>query len=274
MKKFIGFVLLILLFVIVIVLAKPQPIKASKASDINYIYDKDGKIFYYNKNWKDLDTVYSKLKKDPDKEYIIKASKDYDREKISNVLITNMPQDFSDKLACFDIESYKNNMYKISVKFIYNQDEKVEVEEKLDEIYKSLKINKMDIDYNKLLKIYNYIVENYEYELRLRSVYNSLQDKKLKCDGFSYLFKALSQRAGFTDVLTVNSVKGDFKHAFNMIKLDGVWYMVDCTLGRTTYVEEKDYLDYFLTTRYKSYQIGSFYLNIIKDKEATVIYQR
>lgn len=272
MKKFIGFVLLILLFVIIVVLAKPQAIKAAD-NKLNYIYDKDGKIFYYNKNWKDLDVVYNKLKKDPDKEYIIKASKNYDRDKISNVLITNMPQDFSNKLACFDIESYKNNMYKISVKFIYYKDKEVEVEEKLDEIYKSLKIKKKDTDYNKLLKIYNYIVENYEYELKLQNIYDSLyKTKTLKCDGYAYLFKNLAERAGY-ECLTVNAVKETTKHAFNMIKLDDTWYMIDCTQGRTTYIKEKDYLDYFLTTRYKSYQIGSYFLNIIKDKEALVNYQ-
>lgn len=271
MKKFIGFILLIILFIIVIVLLKPQTIKAAD-NKLNYIYDNNGKIFCYNKNWKDLDIVYNEIKNDPNKEYIIKASKDYNREKLSNVILTNMPQVFSNKLACLDIEPYKNNMYKISVKFIYNKEKENEVEKRLDEIYKLLKIKDKDTDYSKLLKIYNYIIKNYEYELRLRNMYDSLEEKKLKCDGYAYLFKTLAGKAGY-ECLTVNAIKGETKHAFNMIKLDDIWYMVDCTQGRSLFTKDKDYLDSFLTVRNKSYQIGSYYLNIIKDKEATVIYK-
>ena len=92
-------------------------------------------------------------------------------------------------------------------------------------------------DRQKLYQIYSWITENVKYDCTLelpntRSAYGALINGKSVCSGFAYAYKYIADLAGL-EVLyvtgTLNSVSE--YHAWNMAKVDGMWYFIDATNG-------------------------------------------
>lgn len=91
-------------------------------------------------------------------------------------------------------------------------------------------------DLDKILFVHDYIVENVSYdwsgfttgdlEDAQFSLYGALIDKKVVCEGYSKLFMVMMHRLGYESVLVVSDEKA---HMWNMVKLNGSWYHVDCT---------------------------------------------
>ncbi|MBO5143352.1 MAG: hypothetical protein J6C46_10275 [Clostridia bacterium] len=121
-----------------------------------------------------------------------------------------------------------------------------------EEIYKKSKeivssiINETMTDYEKVIAIWNYIENNsaYNYEAynyvlagnkdyyskysNAWNTYGILCEKIGVCQSYSYAFNILAHEAGIETVM----VTGTFKnggHAWNAVKLDGIWYMTDMT---------------------------------------------
>lgn len=89
-------------------------------------------------------------------------------------------------------------------------------------------------DYDKILYINNYLVENCKYRMSDDDEYDStaygcLVNGKAGCEGYSKAFQLLASEAGFeTELITGVTDEGD-NHAWNQIKADGKWYNIDVT---------------------------------------------
>lgn len=89
-------------------------------------------------------------------------------------------------------------------------------------------------DMQKALIVHDYIVSNYEYDLRayqenepyVRTLDQMVVQKRGVCQGYSYLFKYIMNSMGI-ECVTVPS--NACNHMWNKIKLDGEWYNVDVT---------------------------------------------
>ncbi len=132
------------------------------------------------------------------------------------------------------------------------------VDRKADEIIRSLDLDGKS-DFQKVYEIHNYIVNNTQYAYG-DYLSNKVGDDKYNsygvlikglgvCDGYAKSFQLLSHKAGVQAVYVsgiANNGKVTESHAWNKVKLDGDWYIVDTTWDDP--VSSKPILryDYFL----------------------------
>ena len=88
-------------------------------------------------------------------------------------------------------------------------------------------------DYEKVEAIYNYICTHVEYEETQSydlkySAYAALINGKAVCQGYSSLFYRMAMEAGIENRVVFGKSRGQ-NHAWNIVKLDGVYYNLDCT---------------------------------------------
>lgn len=101
-----------------------------------------------------------------------------------------------------------------------------EVEEKSEDFIKTLSGLS---DEEKAIRIHNWILENAKYDTtvslpNIRNIYGAIIQKECVCAGFADAFKYLSDMAGLDSIVVVGE-----NHAWNNIRLDGKWYLVDLT---------------------------------------------
>ncbi|MCI9038570.1 MAG: hypothetical protein HFJ29_01605 [Clostridia bacterium] len=111
-------------------------------------------------------------------------------------------------------------------------------EEKASELVKTLN----GTDTQKLLQIYNWLIDNVKYDYthnlpNARSAYGALINGIAVCSGFAYAYKYIADLAGLevlyvTGTYQLNDATG--YHAWNMAKVDGKWYFIDATWGATS----------------------------------------
>ena len=152
------------------------------------------------------------------------------------VVLTNTTQEIR-------ITHYMYQDYKL------DKEELDEVNKKADEIINNL-INENDTYYEKLYKIYSYLIENAKYDFETykimisdgnrtqeqirkielaSSAYGALINGKAVCTGLSKAFHMLAKKAGIY-VLYVESNK--IAHAWNVVWLDNEYYVIDITGSR------------------------------------------
>ena len=107
-------------------------------------------------------------------------------------------------------------------------------------------------DYRKISKIYDYIVDNVEYDYEENSIgiirytaYSALVNKKAVCQGFSALFYRLTKEAGIHSRI-ITGVSNN-KHAWNIVKIGDLYYNIDTTWASSSKEKEKHFLKGNLT---------------------------
>lgn len=85
-------------------------------------------------------------------------------------------------------------------------------------------------DYEKLSAVHSYICDNvsYDYTLKKYSAYEALASGKAVCQGYSLLMDKMLEKAGVKTIIIDGSIP-EGGHAWNLVKLDDVWYHVDAT---------------------------------------------
>lgn len=93
-------------------------------------------------------------------------------------------------------------------------------------------------EYQNIMFIHDYLVNNIEYDSSYQgvgsySIYGALIEKKCVCEGYAKAFKYLSNSAGYECEMlqgtATNSSGQTESHAWNCVKLNGIWYQVDTT---------------------------------------------
>ncbi len=87
------------------------------------------------------------------------------------------------------------------------------------------------------LEIHDYIVDNCDYSLEDEilgaSSYGALVDKKAACEGYSKAAKMLLDAAGIENSVVTGKAENEngenVAHMWNVVKLGGEWYHLDCT---------------------------------------------
>lgn len=86
-------------------------------------------------------------------------------------------------------------------------------------------------EYENELAIHDYIVSNVEYDEKNTdavTAYDALIKGKAVCSGYQESFKTLLDMLKIENI-AVNGTANDENHAWNLVKLDGIWYHVDTT---------------------------------------------
>lgn len=105
-----------------------------------------------------------------------------------------------------------------------------EIDAKTAEIFSSFDDNTSD--YQKLKRFHDQLVLNCTFSMDtdyVNTVYGALCDGYAQCEGYAFAFDYLCKAAGI-DCFTLSGTNSEGAlHAWNVVKLDGMWYNVDCT---------------------------------------------
>ncbi|MBP3798960.1 MAG: transglutaminase [Ruminococcus sp.] len=124
----------------------------------------------------------------------------------------------------------------------YDDDKLAEMAEELDAAVDEIAegVDKSWSDYDKILYVHDYIVDNCEYDYDAAASnndeligfagtsYGCLVEHKAICEGYAQAFDLIMSRLGF-DCGMASGIAGDELHAWNYIKADGDYYWLDVT---------------------------------------------
>jgi transglutaminase/protease-like cytokinesis protein 3 len=113
-------------------------------------------------------------------------------------------------------------------------------------------------DYDKAKFVHDYLVENssYDYSLTKFSTYDLLVNKTGVCQAYAYSYKLILNKLGIECEYAKST---SMEHMWNVVKIDGVWYNVDCTWSNTTRIPgDKVSNAYFLKSNDYFTAVGYF----------------
>lgn len=138
------------------------------------------------------------------------------------------------------------NAFTVEYSFEYNEtlEQTKQVDEAIIQIFKQLEIDKKN-DYEKIKAIHDYIIVNTSYDLSAQknTAYHNLIDKSSVCQGYALLTYKMMVEAGIDCRIITGTGKG-VNHAWNIVKLNGKWYNIDCTWDDPVSEDNKSYLEY------------------------------
>ncbi len=123
------------------------------------------------------------------------------------------------------------NILTVTYEFEYNETaaETKTVDETIKWLFSEWEINKL-ADYEKIKKIHDYIIENASYDTNTRhySAYDNLINKSSTCQGYMSVAYKMFTEAGIPCRIITGTGNKD-SHGWNIVKLKGQWYNIDCT---------------------------------------------
>ena len=87
-------------------------------------------------------------------------------------------------------------------------------------------------EYERIKYVFEYIVNTVDYDENApdnQNIYSALVGRRSVCAGYSRAAQYLLGRLGIEAVYVVGTVEGQGAHAWNIVKIDGVWYEMDST---------------------------------------------
>ncbi|TXK81468.1 transglutaminase domain-containing protein [Paenibacillus sp. N3.4] len=103
------------------------------------------------------------------------------------------------------------------------------VQERVAEILQDIVTTDMN-DHQKEKAIHDWIVGHIAYDTKLiaHSAYDGLIHGKTVCQGYALITYEMMKQAGIPVKIVEGSSRG-IPHAWNLVKIDGKWYQLDCT---------------------------------------------
>ncbi len=134
-------------------------------------------------------------------------------------------------------------VFTISIKWRETLEQTQYVNARIKQILSSLDISDKT-NYEKTKKIHDYMVENIEYDSKLKkdNAYYALKEGTATCQGYSLLFYKMLTEANVrcryvTGIGTNENDSGP--HAWNIVKLGKKWYNIDVTWDDPVYITEE-----------------------------------
>jgi hypothetical protein len=130
----------------------------------------------------------------------------------------------------YTIRSWGNkSTIAVEAKFRETEEQSAVVDRKVDETLAEIVTPGMS-DHEKVKAIHDWVVTHVEYDQSLSyyTAYEAVTLGKAVCQGYSLLGYRMLEKAGLEVLIAEGSVNTG-EHAWNMVKLDGVWYHLDMT---------------------------------------------
>lgn len=153
-----------------------------------------------------------------------------------------------------EYEAYATNAYEyqttitFNMKYLSTYSQEQQVNREVANVLDDLDVYDED-EYTKIKAVHDYIVKNIEYDdsLENHSSYNAIIDKNVVCQGFaSITYKMLKDLGIGTRVIEGNNTT----HAWNIARIDDLWYNTDNTWDENLSTSSKICYDYFLKGEY------------------------
>ncbi len=148
--------------------------------------------------------------------------------------------------------SYMNGHNKIDIKMLYQttKEQELIVDRKISEIIKTIPMHLSEVQ--KVKFIHDFIVQSVDYDQSLTeyTAYAALVKRRTVCQGYAQLAYRLLNEIGIETLIILGEAKvkqlgSRAAHAWNMVKVYGDWYHLDCTWDDPIGSEQIHY-DYFL----------------------------
>lgn len=120
-----------------------------------------------------------------------------------------------------------------------SQQQIIEYENKINqEVLKILSKTDGKNEYQKILTVHDYLVDNLSYEETISkdniyNIYGALVNKEAVCEGYAKAFKYLMDQIGVESIVVIgtaiDSEEKTQNHAWNYVNLNNTWYAVDTT---------------------------------------------
>lgn len=134
----------------------------------------------------------------------------------------------------FSYDGYENDVtINFSFGYLTTKAQEDFVDSKVSSILGQI-INSSMTDDQKEKSIHDYIVKNVQYDTSLErySAYNALSEGKTVCQGYALLAYKMLKEAGIENKIISGTADNGYEtenHAWNLVKLNGNWYHLDCT---------------------------------------------
>lgn len=99
---------------------------------------------------------------------------------------------------------------------------------------KKLKLSKVHVTKKKVARIYDYIIENYDYDSSQQWLEQAVKTHRANCSAYADLFYVLCKAAKIPvryEIGWTQDDSGKGWHCWNRVKIKKKWYWVDCTWG-------------------------------------------
>lgn len=164
---------------------------------------------------------------------------------------------------------------KVKLKIIVKKCPKELWEVKEEEALKEINASQYTTDYEKVKAVYDWITANIEYDFsyKVHSWREALIQKKSVCQGYAELFGVLCRDIGIDSMYVsgiADGLGGWGSHAWNIVKINKKWYLVDATWDANGIGYPTDY-QWFLKSEkdFPDHKVSNGYLeeykNIAKD---------
>lgn len=226
---------------------------------------------YYQRNMKDKEDSGDWFKAWVSEKFyywIEQASKETNRCDEGDYITFHMGKVGMKTSASADSEKNYHFTFTFECSFYTTADQEEIVKSKVNDIFKQIGMSDQLSDYEKTKRIYDYICENVTYDTanlenddyKLKySAYAAVVNNSAVCQGYANLFYYMAKQAGLdTRIVAGVATSGGTteKHGWNIVKLGGVYYLLDSTwdAGRKTYgyflKGSVSYKDHFLSDKY------------------------
>lgn len=202
--------------------------------------------YYYNQINDDDKKVYQEILEGvkTNTQEIFVHSKDADR---TNLIFQYVLKDYPEIFWCDS--SIKSTTYDdkepytiVTPAYLYGEEEKTarkaEIEAAVQECLSGIKTE--DSDYEKILYIYEYIVNTVDYETDApdnQNICSVFINKKSVCAGYSRAAQYLLERLGVFCTYVTGVTNDNENHAWNLVKCNGNYYYLDVTWGDPVFQE-------------------------------------
>lgn len=115
------------------------------------------------------------------------------------------------------------------IDYLETKEQLQQVEKEVARVLEQLQISKKS-DFKKVKRIHDFIIKNAQYDTTAKrnSAYSNLIEKKSACQGYATLVYKMMTDAGIPCRIIAGKSSGE-AHAWNIVKVDGKWYNLDCT---------------------------------------------
>ncbi len=139
--------------------------------------------------------------------------------------------------------SHQGNKAKtIKIAFDYTEKEILETQAYIDRIVDNAvaAANKFQTDYEKVKAVYDYLIDNYDYDWTLKNSkeYELFKTGKGICVAYSLAYKDIMQELNIPCEVVISR---EIAHQWNIVQIDGEWYNVDPSWGDIYTAESEDF---------------------------------